>query len=39
MSAKSIGEKEGYGMVIQDYWINAGENAGGNSKPPSGLVL
>ena len=39
MSAKSIGEEEGCGTVIQDYLINAGENAGGNSKPPSGLVL
>ena len=39
MSMKSIGEKEGCGTVIQDYLINAGKNAGGNSKPPSCLVL
>ena len=39
MSTESIGEKEGCGTVIQDYLINARENAGGNSKPPSCLVL
>ena len=28
MSTESIGEKEGWGTVIQDYLINAGETQG-----------
>lgn len=39
MSMKSIGEKEGCYTVIQDYLINVGENAEGNSRQPSCLVL
>lgn len=39
MSTKSIGEEEGCCTVIQDYLINAGENAGGEGSQPSCFVL